>query len=842
MASFLYRLGRWCARHAWTVLALWLVVLAGVGTGTATLGEPLSNEISIPGSDFEKVLDRLGEEVPEASGGFGTVILHTDEEKFTPEQRKAIREVFAKWKKQDQVKGVISPFESQRSLDRADEKLDKASGQLKKGHKKLQRANDKISKSQGELETGKAWIRLLEKEDPDNPRLPKIKEQVSQGEEKLPEAKKEYREGKRELADSRRQYEAGRAVQRASGDTTFISDGYALAQVQFDRNTQSVDPEVKESIPKIGEQLEDAGVTAEYSVDITQENTLVGPGEVIGLIVAAIVLLIALGTIVAAGLPIAGALLGVGVGLGGAMTLTHFFTMHSMTPALALMLGLAVGIDYALFIVNRHRNELLAGRSLHESVALAVGTAGSAVVVAGTTVAISLIALVVAPVPLLGQMGLVAAGTVAVAVLVALTLTPALLHFVGNRALSRRAWRRAGFTEPGVLREGDHPDEDSDVHGGGYVDAVTRHPKLVALGCVLLCAVIAVPALSLRLGLPDGSSEPAGTTAHTAYVQAAEHFGAGTNGPIIAVAELDRPATKDGAVLLKQADVAQRLNAVEGVDAVIPFGVSKDKETLAFQVVPKEGPADAETVETVRALSASTDAIGSATKSDIGLTGQTVANIEISEELSATLPLYLAIVIGLSLVLLMIVFRSILVPIVATAGFLLSVAASFGATVAVYQWGWLSAVFGVDTPGPVLSFMPIMLIGVLFGLAMDYQMFLVSGMREAHAHGAAARKAVRTGFTHGAKVVLAAALIMTAVFAGFIFADLTMIRSMGFGMAVGVAIDALVIRMTLTPALMHLLGEAAWWMPRWLDRILPNLDVEGTKLTERRAATEASEA
>ena len=846
MALFLHRLGRWCATHAKSVVALWLVVLIGVGVGAATLGRPLTSEIQVPGSEFERVLDQLGDEVPEAAGGFGTVVLHSDEGEFTPKQRKEIQKVFAQWEDVDEVKGVIGPFENQQDLEDSDEQLDEASDRIAKNEKKLDDAWGKISEGQGQVDYGKSWIRLLEKEDPDNPMLADIRDQVRDGKKDLKKAKKEYEKGEEQLADGRRQYKAGRAVQAATDDTTFVTDdGYALTQVQFDRDVQSVDPEVKEQIPQLGEQLSRAGVSAEYSVEITQENTLVGPGEVIGLIIAAIVLLIALGTVVAAGLPIGGAVLGVGVGLGGAMAATHFFDMHTMTPALALMLGLAVGIDYALFIVNRHRNELLAGRPMTESIALAVGTAGSAVVVAGITVSISLVALVVAPVPLLAQMGLVAAGTVLVAVLVALTLTPAVLHLIGTRVLSRKAWRRAGFSKPGVPEEGAELDMDGEEHGGGYASTITRRPAAVVLVCVLFCAIVAVPALSLRLGLPDGSSEPAESTAHQTYEQVAEHFGAGGNGPIIAVAELDEPGANEDETLRQQADIATRLHSVGGVHAVIPFGVSEDRGTLAFQVVPESGPADEETVEAVHLLSASKLAIGNETNSEIGLTGQTIANIEVSQKLSQTLPTYLAIVIGLSLVLLTIVFRSVLVPIVATFGFLLSVAASFGATVAVYQWGWLGGLLGVDTPGPVLSFMPIMLIGVLFGLAMDYQMFLVSGMREAHAHGAAARDAVRTGFTHGAKVVLAAALIMASVFAGFVFADLTMIRPIGFGLAVGVVVDALVIRMTLTPALMHLLGESAWWMPRWLDRLLPDLDVEGTALeamvTDRPSTAPATE-
>ena len=822
MALRLHRLGLWCATHAKSVLALWLVVLVGVGAATAAFARPMTNEVTVPGSDFTRVLDNLQTEIPDAAGGFGTIVLHSPSGKFTPEQREAIDTVFAEWEDTPHVKDVLDPFENQKTLDDSAKSLAQAEKDIAAGQKELDDGWREISLGQGQIDYGKAWIEIFREEDPNHPMIADIRQQIADGKVELDAAKEKWSEGEAELEAGREAYAAGTSVYEGAGETEFVTDdGYALTQIQFDTNAQSVDPEIKRAIPEIGEQLEDAGVEAEYSVEITQENSLVGPGEAIGLLVAGIVLFFALGSLIAAGLPIAGALLGVGVGLAGAMATTYFFDMHSMTPALALMLGLAVGIDYALFILNRHRNQLLGGHELTDSIAHAVGTAGSAVVVAGLTVAIALTALVVAPVPLLAQMGLVAAATVIVAVIVALTLTPALLGLVGTRVISRRGWEKAGSDEE---------------HGGAYVRAVTKRPGLVVAAVVLLCGLMAVPALSLRLALPDGSSEPAESTAHQAYVDAAEHFGAGANGPVIAVAELDEAAADEDAVLLEQAEIVERLTAVGGVDAVVPFGVSDDRATLAFQVVTETGPADEQTAQTVRMLNASTDSIGEATDSDIGVTGMTVANVEISRQLAAALPPYLAIVLGLSLVLMMVVFRSILVPIVATAGFLLSVGASFGAVVAVYQWGWLGNLLGVDTPGPVLSFMPIMLVGVLFGLAMDYQMFLVSGMREAYVHGADPRTAVRRGFTQGSKVVLAAALIMASVFAGFVFAHLTMIRPIGLGLAVGVLVDALIVRMTLTPAIMHLLGDSAWWMPRWLDRILPNLDVEGAALEEKRQA------
>jgi RND superfamily putative drug exporter len=279
-----------------------------------------------------------------------------------------------------------------------------------------------------------------------------------------------------------------------------------------------------------------------------------------------------------------------------------------------------------------------------------------------------------------------------------------------------------------------------------------------------------------------------------------------------------------------QIEIAEDMAAIEGTSYVLPFGVSEDRSTLAFQIVPEGGPAEQSTVELVAALDAAADELGTEHDAELGFTGQTVANIDISEQLADALPLYLVVVVGLSLVLLLLVFRSVLVPLLATGGFLLSIAAAFGTVVAIYQWGFLDSVFGVHEPGPIMSFLPILLIGVLFGLAMDYQVFLVSAIRESHVHGEPARTAVVTGFNHSARVVTAAAVIMIAVFGGFVFAELTLIRPIGLGLAIGVLVDAFLVRMTLTPAVLSLLGERAWYLPRWLDRVLPDVDVEGTRL------------
>ena len=841
MSSALYRLGRWCAHHARTTLAVWLVLLVALGALAATVGKPLTSQISIAGTQFEKVLDRLGQEIPEAARGAGTVVLEsTDGSAISAEQRAAAQQVFATWAQVPHVKRVNNPFDAQAQLDKSAGDVATAATKLEDGQRRLDAGREKLAQGEGQLAAGEALVKQLAAANPGDPGLPALRAQVDAGRAQVNDARAQLEKGQADLAAGRAQLDDGKAVAAATAATRLVSkDGrHAVVQVQFDDNAQSVPVEDRALIPERGEKaLAEAGLTAHYSVEITQDVSVIGPGEILGLSVAVVVLVIMLGSLVAAGLPLLVALLGVGVGLAGAMAFTVFTDLNTTTPALALMLGLAVGIDYALFIVNRHRGNILRGEDLQESIARSVATAGSAVVFAGTTVVIALAALVLSGISILAQMGLVAAATVAVTVLVAVTVSPAVLSLMKTRVVSRKGWRAHGFAVPGdpSSRTATGDEDHGEEHGGWYVGLVTRHPWLTVLAVVGVLGVAAIPVSQIQLGLPDGGSEATGTSAHAAYTTIADEFGPGVNGPIVAVATLPEQSGQrtDAEVLRAQASIATDLMDVDGVTSVLPFGVSRDRSTLAFQVVPATGPADPQTIETVKAIHFAADTYARHTGTEVGLTGQTVANIEISERLAGALPGYLLVVVGLSLVILMLVFRSLVVPVVATAGFLLSVGAAFGATVAVHQWGWLGGVLGVNQPGPLLSFMPIILIGVLFGLAMDYQMFLVSGMHEAHSHGEDARSAVRTGFVHGAKVVTAAAIIMTSVFLGFAFSHLAMVRPIGFGLAVGVLVDAVLVRMTLTPAVMHLLGDRAWYLPRWLDRLLPDLDVEGVRLAER---------
>jgi len=538
---------------------------------------------------------------------------------------------------------------------------------------------------------------------------------------------------------------------------------------------------------------------------------LLSGAESIGVVVALIVLFITFGSMLAAGMPIFSALVGVGLGAVGIMAISAVTDTSSATMALALMLGLAVGIDYSLFLLSRHRQHLSEGLSPSESAARAVGTAGNAVVFAGTTVVIALAALAVVGIPFLTLMGLAAAATVAVSVLLAVTMVPALMGFAGARLTPRGA---AAVRAERSARAENH-----------WGTLVTGHPLLTLLSATAVLVAVAVPALSLRLGLPDAGQQPAGSADRQAYDLLARGFGPGFNGPLVVLVDgangdLSAAVTAVGAQVRQLPDVAY---------VAEPMPDAAGDGSLVV-VIPASGPNTQATVDLVHAIRHLRPGIEQQTGTQVWVTGAAAANIDITTKLGAALPVFLLIVIGLAYLLLMIAFRSLLVPLTAAAGFLLSVAAAFGATVAVYQWGWLARLFNVHQPAPLLSFMPVVLVGVTFGLAMDYQVFLVSRMREDYVHGADARDAVRIGFAHGARVVLAAAVIMISVFASFVFGGNSMIGPIAFGLAVGIIMDALVVRMTAIPAIMALLGPAAWWLPRWLDRILPNVDIEGVGL------------
>ncbi len=582
----------------------------------------------------------------------------------------------------------------------------------------------------------------------------------------------------------------------------------AYAQVSYRVQADEVTDQSRDALTAAGEPARAAGLTVEYGGDAMQAQGAQGLTEVIGVVVAAVVLLVTFGSIVAAGLPLLTAIIGVGIGVSGITIATGFVDLSSNTSVLALMIGLAVAIDYALFIVSRYRHELSSGRDPQEAAGRAVGTAGSAVVFAGLTVVIALSALSVVGIPFITQMGIAAAATVLIAVLIALTLLPAMLGFAGRRIMGRRVRDTAADPEART--------------GNRWARLVTRRPVAVLLVAVLGLGTLAIPATHLRLGLPDDSTAAPASTQRHAYDMLAEGFGPGFNGPLLVVVQ----DVRDPSAVTTE--LTGTLRRTQDVTAVIPATFSQDGHTALLTVIPSSGPGTEQTKDLVSAIRSLDVGL------DISVTGATAVAIDVSDTLAGALVPYLAIVVGLAFLLLMLVFRSVLVPLKATLGFLLSMAATFGAVVAVFQWGWLAGLFGVEgQTGPIMSMLPIFMIGVVFGLAMDYQVFLVTRMREEHVHGAEPLPAVVGGFSHGARVVTAAAIIMISVFSGFILAPEALIRQIGFGLAFAVAVDAFVVRMTIVPAVMALLGRSAWWLPRWLDRLLPDVDVEGERLRHR---------
>lgn len=609
---------------------------------------------------------------------------------------------------------------------------------------------------------------------------------------------------------------------------------FGLIQVQFTEGADKVTDEEREAYEQVGAAAKAQGWQVAPGGEVLNAEPQAGSSEVIGVAVAAIVLVITFGSLVAAGMTMLNALIGVGVGMAGLYALSGTVELTSTAPILALMLGLAVGIDYSLFITSRYRQNLLEGLPPDEAVGRAVGTAGSAVLFAGATVVIALSGLAVVNIPFLTVMGVAAAGTVVIAVLVALTLQPALLGFAGRRVLRRkqRHQYQATATEPGTdAPEPSAPAQDRSTFGFRWARLVIRFRVPVILVALLGLGALALPTSDMRLALPDQGTAPVGSPARVSNDLISEGFGPGFTGRLAIVVAGDSPEATATAV----PQVAALVQDTSNVLAVAPPQLSPDGRTALLGVIPETGPTDPATEQVVDDIRSS---VGGIQGADVLLTGVTAIGIDVSEKLTDALPIYLLLVVGLSIVLLMLVFRSLLVPVKAALGFLLTVAATFGLTVAVFQQGHLADLVGLDTPGPLISFLPILLIGILFGLAMDYEVFLVSRMREDFVHGNTARQATINGMGHGARVVTAAALIMISVFGGFIFMEDPVIKSMGFALAIGVAIDAFVVRMTIVPAVMSLLGDAGWWLPRWLNRVLPNVDVEGEGLRSHLAEQE----
>ncbi|MGN9756749.1 MMPL family transporter [Streptomyces sp. SD31] len=603
----------------------------------------------------------------------------------------------------------------------------------------------------------------------------------------------------------------------------------AYASVRYEVPGMELKDASREALEDAGQQARDAGLTVEIGGDALQAAPEAASSEIIGLAVAAVVLVITFGSLIAAGLPLLTALIGVGIGVSVITALANALDLGSTTSTLAMMIGLAVGIDYALFIVSRYRAELAEGRDREEAVGRATGTAGSAVVFAGLTVVIALVGLAVVNVPMLTKMGVAAAGTVVIAVLIALTMVPALLGYAGRKvkpAGEKGKLLGRGEKTTAAKAHADKANADKPNMGTRWASFVVRRPLAVLLLGVLGLGAAALPVTSLELGLPDDGSQPTSTTQRRAYDLLSEGFGPGFNGPLMVVVDARTSDAPKNAVT----EVSDEIKGLEDVVTVTPPTYNKAGDTATITVIPDSKPSSVSTEDLVHSIRDAGAGIKADTDANVLVTGTTAMNIDFSQKLNDALVPYLILVVGLAFLLLILVFRSILVPLKAALGFLLSVLAAIGAVVAVFQWGWLADLFGVQETGPVMSMMPIFMVGVVFGLAMDYEVFLVTRIREAYVHGERPTQAVVTGFRHSARVVTAAAIIMIAVFSGFIGASESMVKMIGFGLAIAVLFDAFVVRMAIVPAVLALLGKKAWWLPKWLDRALPNVDVEGEGL------------
>ena len=605
-----------------------------------------------------------------------------------------------------------------------------------------------------------------------------------------------------------------------AGEALSEDGRYAYIQVGFDMSSPEVTDEMIQTLFSTRSVAESAGLTIEYGGAMFQDQVVgLTYHELLGVVFAGIVLIVTFRSLRPAWMPLASAIVGVGIAVGAILVAALGFTISSSAPLLAVMLGLAVGIDYSLFILSRHRDQLARGDDPAESAATSVGTAGNAVVFAGITVIIALLGLFLVGIPFLSVMGASAAGAVAIAIVAAITLLPALMGIMGEKLRPQPGSGAAQLALAG-------PDKPS--LGRRWVRMVMKRPLLVTLISIVGLGTLALPALTLDLNLPGGGQEPSDSTQRKAFDHISEGFGPGYNGALLI--SVDITGSED---IMDDLDALRdEMAGVPGVEFVSQGFPSPGLDTGIIQVIPQYAPDSRETKALVADLRDRIPDWEASFGTPMAITGFTAIGVDLSQRIQNALLPFGVVVVGLSILLLLAVFRSLVVPIKAALGFVLSVTGAFGVVVAVFQWGWLGSLTGVDTPGPILSFMPIILMAVLFGLAMDYEVFLVSGMRERQVHTGDWRYAIEEGYASAARVVTSAALIMFFVFIAFVPAGSNTIKPIALGLAVGIALDAFVVRMTLVPALMALFKEKAWSFPKFLNQIIPHADVEGEKLGE----------
>ncbi|MDV8002301.1 MMPL family transporter [Rhodococcus sp. IEGM 1408] len=790
MASFLYRIGRGSFRRWPLVIGAWLAVLAVVGGLAGAFSAPAVSSFSIPGIPSERAQDLLTERFPSESDQdpqsaptFKMVIATEDSSPLTSPEN------------QENVARVLDSIRAIPGLAAPD-----AVGTL----------GLPAEAFEGSEPGDQPWVTAVGVQ-----------------------------------SDGLIEQSTGSGIDRAQAekDAATLSplspdESVYSVQAGFDTETTpsavDVTDEQRQALESVVAAGEDLGLEVAYNGNAAQDMGAIGfTSEIIGIVVALIVLAITFGSIVAAGLPIFTAIVGVGIAVLSVHALSGSIEVNDMTPILATMLGLAVAIDYSLFIASRYKHEIRLTEDRAHAAGRAVGTAGSAVVFAGLTVFIALVALTVVGIPFLSTMALAAAGAVVVSVLIALTLLPAVFGALKGNVFKGNVPK---VTAP------DPEDEGVNTAGERFAKAMRAKPWVGLAAGIVILALLAIPVGSMRLALPSDTTAEQGTPARDASDLLERGFGAGANAPLLAVIDATGiPAEERADAFQTAAADFRAMDGVVNAQVVLTNGDPADPltaDTAQILVSPSTGPTDEATEDLLHTMRDHAGQFTEETGANYGITGITAIQSDVSERLSDALVPYLAIVSGLAFLLLMLVFRSIVVPLTAALGFLLSVLATLGATVAIFQWGW----FGMVEGNPLISFLPIMLIGLVFGLAMDYQVFLVSRMREAYSHGESASDAVVHGYKYGARVVSAAAVIMMSVFGGFILMDMAFIATMGFALAAAVFFDAFVVRMVIMPSLMYLIGDKAWWLPGWLDKILPKVDIEGENLAVDAPASAADPA
>ncbi|MFE7902870.1 MMPL family transporter [Streptomyces sp. NPDC057424] len=610
------------------------------------------------------------------------------------------------------------------------------------------------------------------------------------------------------------------------GTARISADGRtAYASVTFDDQAEDIAEGEAQAVVDTAKSAETDGLQVELggSAVALTESSGGHVAEIVGVIVAAVVLFLAFGSLAASLLPIATALVGVGTAYAGIVLLGHAMTVADFAPMLGLLIGLGVGIDYALFIVTRHRRGLKRGLSVTEAATNAVATTGRAVVFAGATVCIALLGMLILRLSFLNGVAVAASLTVILTVAASVTLLPALLSFIGMRALSRRERRR-------LVEHGPEPEVPTGF-AARWSAFVERHPKVLGAVALAVMAVLALPTLSLHLGTSDQGNGPRTATTRQAYDLLADGFGPGVNGPLTLVTKVDGAGDR---VALDNLDGT--LRTTDGVASVTPVTFDSGGHTAYLTVVPESSPQSKDTSDLVDRLRGEVlPRAESGTSLDVQVGGMTAGYDDFADVIVSKLPVFVGVVIGLGCLLLLLAFRSVGIPLKAAAMNVAAVASAFGVVVAIFQWGWGSELLGLGSAGPIEPFLPVIMVSVLFGLSMDYQVFLVSRMYEEWLETGDNRRAVRVGLAETSRVINSAAVIMISVFLAFVLSGDRVIAMFGIALAAAVALDAFVLRTLLVPALMHLLGGANWWLPRWLDRRMPRISIEPP---ESRAAHE----